>query len=226
MLRFKFGFFLTEIGLGLTGFGIFFSFLGIVFFFDKGLLAIGNVRIIFQFSFIFIIYGFSSNTVMSINNHFIVIMNQILFVSGVLMTIGIKASMKFFMKQTNLKVSHTFLTSDMCLCSCGTISFGIGFFFVTSGWPVIGMAIEAYGFVILFRLVKCVTHETFTYIIHTYIWLNFISLVVSGPRYRFLCRRYQLSVGCFNSLLLDWYVNDYKWLNSVFLYLSSGLTFF
>ncbi|KAH7521390.1 hypothetical protein FEM48_Zijuj07G0028000 [Ziziphus jujuba var. spinosa] len=33
-----------KIGLGLTGFGIFFSFLGIIFFFDKGLLAMGNVN--------------------------------------------------------------------------------------------------------------------------------------------------------------------------------------
>ncbi|KAJ9549698.1 hypothetical protein OSB04_022241 [Centaurea solstitialis] len=30
------------------------------------------------------------------------------------------------------------------------ISFGIGFFFVIIGWPVIGMAAEAYGFIILF----------------------------------------------------------------------------
>ncbi|KAF0930277.1 hypothetical protein E2562_031886 [Oryza meyeriana var. granulata] len=33
---------LAEIGIGLTSFGLFFSFLGIIFFFDKGLLAMGN----------------------------------------------------------------------------------------------------------------------------------------------------------------------------------------
>ncbi|XP_071730764.1 vesicle transport protein GOT1-like [Rutidosis leptorrhynchoides] len=90
-----------KIGLGLTGFGVFFSFLGIMFFFDKGLLAIGNI----------------------------------LFISGVMMTIGVKSSLLFFMKRANVK---------------GTISFGIGFFFVIIGWPVIGMAAETYGFVILF----------------------------------------------------------------------------
>jgi hypothetical protein len=41
-----------EIGLGLTGFGIFFSFLGIIFFFDKGLIAMGNVG--FQYSIFFL----------------------------------------------------------------------------------------------------------------------------------------------------------------------------
>ena len=34
---------IAEIGIGLTGFGAFFLFLGIIFLFDKGLLAIGNV---------------------------------------------------------------------------------------------------------------------------------------------------------------------------------------
>lgn len=90
-----------KIGLGLTGFGVFFSFLGIIFFFDKGLLAMGNI----------------------------------LFFSGVTLTIGLKSSAQFFMKRSNFK---------------GTISFGVGFFLVIIGWPILGMIVEAYGFVVLF----------------------------------------------------------------------------
>ena len=37
-------YFFSEIGVGLAGFGIAFLFLGVLFLFDKGLLAIGNVR--------------------------------------------------------------------------------------------------------------------------------------------------------------------------------------
>lgn len=90
-----------KIGIGLTGFGVFFSFLGIVFFFDKGLLAMGNI----------------------------------LFFSGVTLTIGLKSTMQFFMKPQNFK---------------GTISFGLGFFLIVIGWPIFGMMLEAYGFVVLF----------------------------------------------------------------------------
>ena len=35
---------LSEIGVGLTGFGLLFLVLGMLFFFDKALLAMGNVR--------------------------------------------------------------------------------------------------------------------------------------------------------------------------------------
>ncbi|KAG8073972.1 hypothetical protein GUJ93_ZPchr0006g42082 [Zizania palustris] len=92
---------LKKIGLGLTGFGIFFSILGIIFFFDKGLIAMGNI----------------------------------LFLSGLGLTIGLKSTMQFFTKPKNYK---------------GTISFGVGFFLVLIGWPFFGMLLEAYGFVILF----------------------------------------------------------------------------
>jgi len=92
---------LKKIGLGLTGFGIFFSFLGIIFFFDKGLIAMGNI----------------------------------LFLSGLGLTIGLKSTMQFFTKSKNYK---------------GTISFGTGFFLVLIGWPFFGMLLEAYGFIVLF----------------------------------------------------------------------------
>ncbi|KAG4400075.1 hypothetical protein GLYMA_08G362600v4 [Glycine max] len=34
---------IKKIGIGLIGFGIFFAFLGIILFFDRGLLALGNI---------------------------------------------------------------------------------------------------------------------------------------------------------------------------------------
>ncbi|TVU30705.1 hypothetical protein EJB05_22339, partial [Eragrostis curvula] len=92
---------LVKIGIGLTGFGVFFSFLGIIFFFDKGLIAMGNI----------------------------------LFLSGLGLTIGPKSTLQFFAKPKNYK---------------GTISFGAGFFLVLIGWPFFGMILEAYGFIVLF----------------------------------------------------------------------------
>ncbi|XP_057835814.1 vesicle transport protein GOT1 [Cryptomeria japonica] len=90
-----------KIGMGLTGFGVLFFFLGIIFFFDKGLLAMGNI----------------------------------LFLAGVMLTIGVKSTVQFFMKRSHYK---------------GSIAFVIGFFFVLIGWPVIGMILEIYGFIFLF----------------------------------------------------------------------------
>lgn len=40
----------------------------------------------------------------------------------------------------------------------GTISFGVGFFLVVIGWPILGMILEAYGFIVLFRSVGFLLH--------------------------------------------------------------------
>lgn len=90
-----------KIGIGLTGFGILFFFLGVIFLFDKGLLALGNI----------------------------------LFLAGVMLTIGMKSTAQFFMKQSHYK---------------GSIAFVVGFFVVLVGWSVIGMIMEVYGFIVLF----------------------------------------------------------------------------
>ncbi|KAA8520402.1 hypothetical protein F0562_014658 [Nyssa sinensis] len=90
-----------KVGLGLTGFGVAITLIGILYFFDKGFIAIGNI----------------------------------LFVSGVTLTIGLKSTLQFFTKRQNFK---------------GSISFGVGFFFVLIGWSIIGMIVETYGLFVLF----------------------------------------------------------------------------
>lgn len=87
----------------MTGFGVFFLFLGVLFFFDKGLLAIGNI----------------------------------LFISGLALVIGLERTFRFFFQKHKLKGSSCFLG---------------GVLVVLIGWPLIGMIIEIYGFVLLFRL--------------------------------------------------------------------------
>ncbi|CAL5227607.1 g10609 [Coccomyxa viridis] len=90
-----------KIGIGLTGLGFLFLFLGVLFFFDKGLIALGNL----------------------------------MFVSGVALTIGPQATLRFFIRKKNLKGSILFL------CGVGLVVWG---------WAIIGMVVETYGFWCLF----------------------------------------------------------------------------
>ncbi|KFM27958.1 Vesicle transport protein GOT1B [Auxenochlorella protothecoides] len=90
-----------KIGVAFTGLGIAVQFLGVIFLFDRGLLAIGNV----------------------------------LFLSGVALTIGFWATLRFFMRRKNYKGSAFFL---------------VGFALVVYGWSIPGFLLELYGFWRLF----------------------------------------------------------------------------
>ncbi|XP_051147833.1 vesicle transport protein GOT1-like [Andrographis paniculata] len=60
---------------------------------------------------------------------------NILFLSGLILAIGPKSALQFSMKPQNYK---------------GSFSFGVGFFFVITGWPIVGMIVETYGLIVLF----------------------------------------------------------------------------
>lgn len=91
-----------KIGMGLTGFGVFFLFFGMILFFDKALLAIGNI----------------------------------LFVVGLAFVIGLERTFRFFFQRHKLKASGFFLG---------------GVLIVLIGWPIVGVLLELYGFILLFR---------------------------------------------------------------------------
>ncbi|XP_043932011.1 vesicle transport protein GOT1A isoform X2 [Protopterus annectens] len=91
-----------KIGVGITGFGIFFVLFGILLYFDSVLLAFGNI----------------------------------LFLAGLAIIIGLRRTFTFFFQRPKLK---------------GTSFFLGGILVVLFRWPVIGMILETYGFVTLFK---------------------------------------------------------------------------
>ncbi|XP_019168255.1 PREDICTED: vesicle transport protein GOT1-like [Ipomoea nil] len=66
--------------------------------------------------------------------HFLIKGNILIFL-GVALTIGVKSTLQLFLKRQNFK---------------GSVSFAIGLFLVSIGWPIIGMILECYGFVVVF----------------------------------------------------------------------------
>merc|ERR1711871_172076 len=90
-----------KIGGGLTGFGLFFMFIGVMLFFDRSLLAMGNI----------------------------------LFLSGVVLLVGVGNAANFFFSVSRLP---------------GSICFFLGIAMVLFGWTFFGMMIEVFGFVNLF----------------------------------------------------------------------------
>ena len=61
---------------------------------------------------------------------------QILFIGGLAFVIGLERTFRFFFQRHKLKATGAFLG---------------GVIIVLLGWPMIGMIVETYGFVLLFR---------------------------------------------------------------------------
>ena len=71
-------------------------------------------------------------------DHWIPFFFQILFIVGLSCVIGLERTFRFFFQRHKAKASAAF--------------FG-GIFVVLLGWPLVGMVVETYGFVLLFRWV-------------------------------------------------------------------------
>ncbi|CAL8340805.1 unnamed protein product [Lota lota] len=91
-----------KIGIGLSGFGLFFVLFGVMLYFDSVLLAFGNI----------------------------------LFLAGLVCIIGPRRTAHFFFQRQKFRGSSFFLG---------------GVTLVLLRWPIIGMLVESYGFVLLFR---------------------------------------------------------------------------
>lgn len=78
-----------------------------------------------------------------LRKEFIVIMTlihlQILFIAGLACVIGLERTFRFFFQKHKIKASIAF--------------FG-GIIIVLIGWPLVGMLLETYGFILLFRYVR------------------------------------------------------------------------
>ena len=106
------------IRLGLTGFGIFFTTLGVFMLFNKGLLAMGNIGVlILSYS-----QSFSLLSLSLILTHDYVALYalspQILFLSGVAVTMGPTFALQLFVKPQNYKVYFIITFSLSLFPSC------------------------------------------------------------------------------------------------------------
>ena len=114
-----------KIGIGLTAGGVLFSVIGIMLFFDKGLLAMGNVRSSSRLSAL----------PAALTHPPLPRAAQLLFLSGITLIIGPSKTYRFFFQKKKARGTSTFLG---------------GMLLVLWGWPVFGILIEAFGFLNLF----------------------------------------------------------------------------
>ncbi len=107
--------------MGLTAFGVMFAILGMIMFFDRGLIAMGNVSVAIA------VHGAPARRVMAT---FVCMQNadldtppmQLLFLAGLATTIGFRSAVQFFARRKNRKVGlvtgrlpHDVLLRPSCL---------------------------------------------------------------------------------------------------------------
>lgn len=119
------------VGVGLVGFGTFFILFGMLLYFDSVLLAFGNVSMV------------GGGESLEQSGHRAGLLSplpaassQILFLSGLVFVIGFRRTFTFFFQRQKMKGSSFFLG---------------GVLIVLMRWPLLGMLLEAYGFITLFR---------------------------------------------------------------------------
>ena len=97
----------AEIGLGLTAFGVMFVILGMILFFDRGLIAMGNVSCHLRSSCLE-----TSWLLMSSSCHVDILPTsmQLLFLAGLSTTIGFHSTVQFFTRRKNRKASIVCIT--------------------------------------------------------------------------------------------------------------------
>jgi hypothetical protein len=118
-----------KIGIALTGFGCLFLLLGVVLFFDKGLLALGNVRRARCAA------RAASRPKRAPPRCGARARSQVLFLAGITLLIGLRKTMFFFVRRDKWR---------------GTVCFLGGMVTVLVGWPVVGMLVEMVGILNLF----------------------------------------------------------------------------
>jgi hypothetical protein len=159
----------AEVGIGLIGFGIFFSFLGVILFFDRGLLALGNVwfyTLLFFYLWKFSISFTQKNTVicsievltLELFSFTSCSSSQVwaYFLGSNICSSSLRAHeiLRLILREV-LLLSLLYLHDWIYILYCamqGSIPFFLGIFLILVRWPIFGIIMEIYGSFVLFRL--------------------------------------------------------------------------
>ncbi|KAK3036199.1 hypothetical protein RJ639_030643, partial [Escallonia herrerae] len=150
----------AEIGLGLIGFGVFFSFLGVVLFFDRGLLALSNI---FCLAGVALLLGWHSTLRIFTNRANYKITSRALcyILSQAELCYAfcpLPKGLEYLEIFESAHITNVFFGSPLKLrwevkieaAPNGSFSFLLGLFFIFVRWPILGIILEIYACVVLF----------------------------------------------------------------------------